>query len=270
MSRKIMLGFSIFMLIISVLSGASDYRIGPKDIIKITVFKLDELNTEVRVSESGFVALPLLGKIKVEGLTPIQLEELLREKLEERFLQDPQVTVFIKEYMHSRVFVLGAVRKPGAYSLLGKNSLLQIIAQAEGLSEFVAGNRIVVIRGEKKIHIEISDLLDDFKPEANLDLEADDLIIVPQERTRYIYVIGEVKMPGLTGIKKSGGITLLEAIARAGGFTDKASRSNVILHRKIEGKIKIFKFDVKDILFGKDKDFEVKEGDIIYVKESIF
>ena len=79
-----------------------------------------------------------------------------------------------------------------------------------------------------------------------------------------------MKQPGLTGIKKAGTITLLEAIARAGGFTEKASKSNVIFHRKEEGKIRIFKFDVKDIIYGKNKDFEVKEGDIIYVKESIF
>ncbi len=270
MKQKIVLAVFIFLLVISFLQAASDYKIGPKDIIKISVFKLDELNTDVRVSESGYIAIPLLGKIKVEGLTSIELEQKLSEKLEEKYLQNPQVTVFIKEYMHNRVFILGAVRRPGAYSMLGKNTLLQMIALAEGLSEFVAGNQILIIRGDKKIFIEIADLLDDFKPESNIAIIPDDLIIIPQERTRYIYVIGQVKMPGLTGIKKSGGITLLEAIARAGGFTDKASRSNVILHRKIKEKIKIFKFDVKDILFGKNKDFEVEEGDIIYVKESIF
>jgi len=248
----------------------TDYRIGPKDLIEFSVFKLQEMNTQARVSSSGFITLPLLGKLKVEGLTAFELEELVAEKLREKYIKDPQVTVFIKEYISRRAFVIGAVHRPGAYQILGDKNLVQLLAEAGGLTEFVAGDTISVIRGEEKITVDMRDIFDEYKHEANIGIQADDLVIIPQERTKYIYVIGEVKNPGLTGIKKAGNITLLEAIARAGGFTEKAAKSNVIFHRKEKGQIRIFKFDVKDIIYGKNKDFDVREGDIIYVKESIF
>jgi len=269
MKRKILVIFVLLILSAFLLKASDDYKIGPKDLIEISVFQLPELNTQARVSQSGYITIPLLGKIKVEGLTAGELENLLAEKLSKKYLQNPQVTIFIKEYVSRRAYIIGAVNKPGPYEIIGKTSLLKIIATAGGFSEFVGGKEITIIREDKKISVKFEDLIDNYKPEENIEILPNDLIIVPQQRVKYIYVIGQVVKPGLIGVSKTGDITLLEAIATAGGFTDKASKSNVILHRKINGKIKIYKFNVKDIIYGKDKDFLVKEGDIIYVKESV-
>ena len=102
----------------------ADYRIGPKDLLDISVFGLGELTKTVRVSEDGRISLPLVGEVEVEGITKAGLEKKLSQLLEEKYLQDPQVTVFISEYQSKRVSVLGAVRNPGPYELLGRQTLL--------------------------------------------------------------------------------------------------------------------------------------------------
>jgi len=115
-----------------------EYKIGPKDLLDISVFGLNDLNRTVRVSEDGTITLPLLGEVKVEGLTKTGLEKKLSELLEEKYLHNPQVTVFIREYQSTRVSVLGAVNNPGLYDLLGRETLMQIISQAGGLTRMPA------------------------------------------------------------------------------------------------------------------------------------
>ncbi len=90
-----------------------EYKIGPKDLLEISVFGQDELNKTVRVSEDGKITFPLLGEVEVEGLTKVELEKKLSRLLEEKYLHNPQVTIFIKEYQSKRVSVLGAVKNPG-------------------------------------------------------------------------------------------------------------------------------------------------------------
>ena len=129
LKRTIIIFITMYLILISPYlfsqkMDTADYRIGPKDLLDISVFGLDELSKTVRVSEDGRISLPLVGEVEVEGITKAALEKKLSQLLEEKYLQDPQVTVFISEYQSKRVSVLGAVRNPGPYELLGRQTLL--------------------------------------------------------------------------------------------------------------------------------------------------
>src|SRR5206468_6050254 len=114
-------------------------------LLEISVFEIPELNRTVRVSERGTISLPLLGEMEVRGLTGMQVEDKLRQALTRKYLQDPQVSVFIREYGSKKVSVIGAVGKPGVYEMLGPRTLLQILSEAGGLAK-EAGAHLFVIR----------------------------------------------------------------------------------------------------------------------------
>ena len=125
--------------------SVEDYRIGSQDLLELQVFGIDALNRTVRVNSRGFISLPLVGLVQAAGLTSEQLEEALAAKLAQDYLQNPQVSVFIKEFTSQRVTVEGAVKKPGVYPLKGRTSLLQTLATAEGLSS-VADTTVRIFR----------------------------------------------------------------------------------------------------------------------------
>jgi polysaccharide biosynthesis/export protein len=111
-------------------TGGSSYKIGPLDVLDISVFKVPELSKSVQVAGSGTINLPLVGEIPAAGKTTQQLERDLTSKLGATYLQNPQVTVFVKEYNSQRVTVEGAVKTPGVYPVRSETSLLQIVAMA--------------------------------------------------------------------------------------------------------------------------------------------
>jgi len=127
-------------------SGPTDYLVGPHDVLDIEVFGAKELTRSVRISEGGDFSLPLVGRVPAAGRTVGQLEQEIAARLEEKYLEDPQVTVFVKEYMSQRVTVEGAVEKPGIITLTGRTSLLQVIALSEGLDDLANPEGIVIYR----------------------------------------------------------------------------------------------------------------------------
>jgi polysaccharide export outer membrane protein len=133
--------------------GVSDYRIGPQDLIDISVFQVADLARTVRVNTAGQISLPLVGTIQAGGMTVQGLEVEIAKKLEEKFLQNPQVTVFIKEYASQRVTVEGAVVRPGIFPLTGRTSLLQCIAISGGFLQLADPKGVVIFRqvGGKKM-----------------------------------------------------------------------------------------------------------------------
>lgn len=253
----------------------ADYNIGPKDLLEISVFGLPELNKTVRVSEEGKITLPLLGEVEVEGLSKTQLEKKLSQLLEEKYLQNPQVTIFIREYQSKIVSVLGAVRNPGTYELLGRQTLLQIISKAGGLSPDAA-EYIIVIRplpdgSSNSLKIPIEDLFIKGDAKLNIPLRPNDIINIPIDEIVHVYVFGQVRNPGAISVKKSNIPTLLRAIAQAGGFSERASKGGVIIKRIGEnGKENKIKVNVKDIIKGKNKDIQLQENDVVYVPQSLF
>ena len=251
-----------------------EYKIGPGDLIDINVFGVDQLNTTVRISESGKVTLHLLGEVEIGGLSKPDLEKKLTQLLT-KYLQEPQVTVFIKEYASKVVYVQGAVAKPAAYPLVGRQSLRQILALAGGFAP-TAGDEIIVIRqlqdgGGSSLTISIEDLMIKGDPKVNIPLEAGDVVSVPADKEIVIYVLGQVRSPGAQEFKKSSKPTLLKAVTKAGGFGDRASKGDVRIKRKnAEGKDIEIKVNAKDILKGKKPDMFLQAEDIIYVGETIF
>jgi polysaccharide export outer membrane protein len=249
------------------------YTIGPKDLLTISVFEVPELNITVRVSEDGTITLPLLGNIEVEGLSRFDLERKLAALLEKNYLKNAQVTIFIKEYQSKRVSVIGAVKSPGNYELIGKQTLLQMLSSAGGLTED-ASDRIIVIRQysdgrSKSLIIDLEELMLKGNPKLNIPIYASDIINVPVERFTDIYVFGQVNNPGHIKMKKVSHLTLLRAIAQSGGFTDRARKSGVIIKRTEAGKEIKIKVNIKKILSGKKPDIILKPNDIIFVPESI-
>jgi polysaccharide biosynthesis/export protein len=121
------------------------YKIGPGDILDVTVFKVAELSKSAQVSEAGTINYPLVGDVPVAGKTPRQVEREMTSMLGARYLQRPQVSVFVKEFNSQRITIEGAVKRPGVYPIQGSLSLLQAVAQAQGMEE-VADEEVVVFR----------------------------------------------------------------------------------------------------------------------------
>jgi polysaccharide export outer membrane protein len=251
------------------------YRIGPGDLLQINVFEVPELTQEVRVSEDGSITLPLLRRVVVEGLTQEGLVQKLTQLLQAGFVKNPQVTIFIKEYKSKQVAVIGAVANPGNFELVGRRNLLQMLSAAGGLTDAV-GNQIYVLRegpdgGASTIPIDVRDLTVNGNPELNIPIEPGDVINVPIDREIRVFVMGRVTTPGPITAKLSEGLTLLQAIAGAGGVAQGAKQSAIMITRKNKAgqEIKI-KVNLKDIIKGKKKDIPLQEGDVVYVPESFW
>jgi polysaccharide export outer membrane protein len=251
-----------------------EYIIGPRDLLEIKVFELPEFDHTVRVSEDGSITLPLLGSVKVGGLTKDKVEKKLAELLD-KFVKNAQLSVFIKEYQSSRVAIIGAVEKPGMYELVGRQTLLQMISQAGGFKENAANEIYVLREGQEgntaSISIDLEDLLLNGNQKLNIPIQPNDIINVPIDRLITIYVFGEVRAPGALQVKLSQKITLLQAIAQAGGLSENASKRGITIKRKDkDGKEIRIQINLNDIIKGKKKDIPLKEGDVVIVKESIF
>jgi len=126
--------------------GTSEYRLGANDQVEISVFGVEELTKTVRVNSNGQVSLPLIGSISAGGMTIPELERELTRRYSDSYLQNPQVTVFVKEFASQRITLEGAVRPPGIYPLTGRTTLLQSIAIAQGLDPLADLGGVVLFR----------------------------------------------------------------------------------------------------------------------------
>ncbi len=127
-----------------------EYHLGPLDLIEVDVFGAAELGRVSRVNTAGFVSLPLIGGVKVAGLTVPEAERKIEEILGEKYMQDPHVTVFIKEYESQKITVEGWVKNPGVFPLKGKTTFLQAIANAKGMDRFAEFSEVAVFRTDEK------------------------------------------------------------------------------------------------------------------------
>jgi len=261
-----------------------DYKIGPEDLLEISVFEDEKLNKTVRVSSQGNVSLPLLGIMRVKGLTSNEVEKEMRDLLAEKYLNDPHVSVFIKEYRNQRISVMGAVEKPGAYEVTGQKTILDLLALAGGLKED-AGQLLFLIRpppledeaGRVKkdsddrtprtFVIDLDGLLARGELALNMPLIHGDVINIPVSGK--IFVGGEVKSPGGFPLKGKR-LTLSQAIALAGGLGPKAAGSGTRIFRYTgngPGK-EIRSANIYAIEKGQEEDLQLKENDIVIVPMS--
>jgi len=247
----------------------NDYKIGPNDLLEIRVFELPDLNLTVRVSEDGSITFSLLGRIEVAGYTAYGLEQKLATVLTEKYVPGgAHVSVFIREYQ--KISVIGAVGQPGMYELVGPTTLLQAIAQAGGLTA-LATDEVYVYRKEADgkqsiISIDLEDL-NSGNRDLNIDLKPKDVISIPIDQTLNVFVYGEVRNPGAIPYLRSKKITLLQAIAQAGGTTEWAKESKVVVKRKDRATGKEMKINVnlKKMIEGKVADIVLEEGDVVIV-----
>jgi polysaccharide biosynthesis/export protein len=255
-------------------AAGADYIIGAEDQIEVNVFELPELKTTTRVQGDGTISLPLLGVVKVAGLTSPGLEARLRDLLEARFLLNPEVAVEVKEHRSSQVSVIGAVAKPGTYQMIGPRTVMQMISEAGGLSKEY-GPDIVILRkaasGTERLEVDLDELITRGNPEVNIAVLAGDIINVPIDRPVYVYVDGAVKNPGQIEGKLSRPVTVLQAVARAGGLTERANlRGAHVLRKNADGTQKQIAVDLKDIRKGKADDLVLEEGDVVVIPETFF
>jgi polysaccharide export outer membrane protein len=255
--------------------GGSDYRIGRQDLLEIRVFDLEELDQTVRVSDDGSISLPLLGTLQVAGLTKGELEGLIARLLEERFVRNPQVTIFVKEYESKKVAVSGAVKKPDTYEMLGEKTLLEMISLAGGLDRDL-GREIVIFRaGEsgaaERIAVDLERLVYAADPALNLRVEPGDIIYVPTVEKVRIFVTGAVKSPNLYEVPRDEPVTVLKAVTLAGGTTDRAAEGRVQILRTLpDGSRVQIPVDLKRIKRGKAEDPVLERDDLVLVPESFF
>jgi polysaccharide export outer membrane protein len=271
-SKKINKGLSALNMKTEGKASISDYVIGPGDLLDIDVFQVPDLKTSVRVSATGDVKLPLVGKIKAGGLSVSELETELSGELE-KYLEEPVVSVFIKEYRSQQIAVIGAVKNPQVYFVSGQKNLLDMLSMAGGLSE-EAGSICYVQRAYneaspmeyyKTIIIDLDELLLKGQVHLNVSMSSGDVIHVPKNGV--FFVDGAVNSPGSFQLK--GKITITQALSMSKGLKYGAERSDIRIYRD-NGKTgrEIVPIDYDSVLEGKSIDISINDKDIIIVPES--
>ena len=252
-----------------------DYKLGPEDVIEVRVFELDQLNRTLRVSGNGKIELPLVGSIEVSGLTPNKVGAQIADRLRDRYVQNPQVSIFITEFKSQKVSLLGAVASPASYPLSGQRRLLQLLAEAGSLGP-EAGNTLYVFRQTEdgrsaRLTVPLNELLLQGDPRWNVLLRPGDVISVPPEQAIAVTVLGAVNSPGVHKLPVGDGATLLKAVALAGGLNERASKKGIQIKRsENDGSETVIKVNLGDILSGKKPDVVLREGDVVVVRESFF
>jgi polysaccharide export outer membrane protein len=245
--------------------GASrgDYTLGPGDVLRIQVFQSQDLTVEARISESGVISYPLLGVVKLAGLSPQQAENLISTRLKEgKFLQNPQVTLNVLQFRSQQVSVLGNVARPGRYPLETTGMRLsEILSVAGGVTPTGADQVILMTTRNgrpQRLEIDLVDMFTTGDLSKDVVLQAGDTLFVNRAPNYFVY--GQVQRPGQYALDR--GMTVAQAIAKGGGLTLRGTDRGVRLHRRIgERNIQVLEPKLDD---------PVKPDDLIFIRESIF
>jgi polysaccharide export outer membrane protein len=264
----------------------ASYVLGPEDQIIIRAFQAQELSDKpIQITGDGYINLPMIGKVKAAGLSVGALEIALTEKLK-NYVRNPQVSVFVAEYHSEPVSVVGSVGNPGVIQLRGRKTLVEVIALAGGLKPD-AGNSIVITREIAHGRIPLPGATDDAggrfsiakvnlrsviearNPQDNILVQTNDVITIP--KAQLLYVVGEVQRPGGYALNEKDSITVLQAVALAGGLTGKASTKKAkILHQNRDSSNRTeLATNVKKILDGTAPDVALHADDILFVPNSL-
>ncbi len=244
-------------------SPQDDYVLGPEDILDIDVYEVEDLKRTVRISPAGFIKLPLVNNIKAAGLTVAELESEIGQKLQQ-YLQEPAVTIFIKEYRSQRITVLGAVRNPQVQTVTRQKFLLDLLSLSGGLAED-AGDICYVQRGSGTVIINLNELLIKGNTALNIPVFSEDVINVPKGGV--VFVDGAVKGPGTFVMK--GTVTLTQVIAMAKGFNDDAIKDQLKVYRNSgTEEMEIIDVDYDKILAENGSDFILKDKDVVIIPTS--
>ena len=272
-----------------------DPVLGPGDLIEVSVFEVEELSKlKARVPPRESIVLPLIGSIPAAGRTASQIEQDIRARLQQRYMHDPQVSVFVLEHKSQHVSVIGAVRQPGVFPLTGRLQVVDALALAQGLSDDAEPLAYLIRRaprgdevrseasearfpaafgqapgaptapGEEMMAAIDLEALVSGREDLNVELRAGDLLSVP--RTGSYYIGGSVERPGAAVLRPK--MTLDQAIMAAGGVTKLADREDIRIYRDSpEGKREVLTFNLDEVEQGKRAP-EVQRNDVIVVGKS--
>jgi polysaccharide biosynthesis/export protein len=242
---------------------AAEYRLGAGDVVRITVFQNPELTLESRLTEGGQISFPLLGAVRLGGLSVTEAEKVLVDGLTKgNFLRNPQVTIIVLQVRGSQANVLGQFNRPGRYPLeMAETKLSDLVALAGGVAP--GGADVIVITGLRngQAFREEVDLPALFGPGG----QARDIVVrngdaIWVDRQPIVYIYGEVQRPGPMRLER--GLTLLQALATGGGLTPRGTEKGIRVHRKsADGQIEVSQPAMTD---------QLREGDVVFVRESLF
>lgn len=256
----LIIGLSLLMAHVADSFGA-DYILGPGDVIRVTVYDNEDLLTDARISDEGFIIMPLLGQVKLLGMTVAQASDHISTLLADGYIIKPQVNIFIQEFRSKKAIILGRINRPGLIEMSGPITLLELISQAGGLADDF-GEKVTIKRVENGkdhvIQVDLKSLIEGGDLKQNIDIRDGDTIYVG--KAGMCYVTGEVQAPN--AYKCSDSITVLKLITLAGGFTGKASKSKVKVVRIVNGAETVFNNVALDM--------PVLPDDVIVVPESFF
>ncbi len=241
-----------------------EYRLGAGDVVRISVFQNTDLSLETRLTEAGIISYPLLGPVRLGGLTVTAAEKLLADGLRNgNFVKQPQVTLLVLQVRGNQASVLGQVNRPGRYPIeVADMRLSDLIATAGGTAS--TGADLVVLTGMrdgKPLRVEV-DLPTLFAPggrDKDVPILNGDTVWV--DRQPIVYIYGEVQRPGPMRLERD--MTLLQALATGGGLTPRGTEKGIKVHRKeADGSVKLLEQPAMT-----DK---LREGDVVFVRESLF
>ncbi len=261
-----------FMSVPPLHAAEPNYVVGPEDELAITVWDHPDLGRKIRVNLEGKISFPLIGEVKAAGRTTIQLENDIKALLAQGYVVDPHVTIQITEYRSQKVSIIGEVNQPGAYPLTKKTTLVEAIAMAGGVKQ-EADHEAMIVRpktGNPKggallpnqvdpndvIKVPLRDVLEGEKTH-NIEVLNGDTVFIP--KIKVFYVTGEAKRPGQYTYLK--GMTVLNAVSTAGGFTEKAAKRKLKVVREKGGKKEEIPVGLENL---------IEPGDTIVVPESFW
>jgi len=257
-------------------STGGDYVIGAGDLLVISALDVSELEkVKVRVGSEGFIRLPLVSTVMVKGQTARQLEGAIADLLGEKYLHNPQVSVFIEEYRSQRIAVLGEVNKPGVYEVSEKRTLTDMLAQAGGITanadqvvyllrKTASAQSSSPVSGEL-LKVDLETLLEGQDPSLNVKVGSGDVISVP--KSGEFFLGGSVKKPGSYPIK--GKLTVDQAIYLGGGLGDDADVTEIQVVRDIGGaKNEVFQMNLEQLRKDGKAGLTLRKNDVVFVGTS--
>ncbi len=267
--KKILLKFHLLLCLLTILvinipspCHSANYYVGHNDVLRITVYDHDDMETKVRVNGNNQILVPLIGYVDIDGLNIAQTTDKLTRLLADGYIINPQVNIFVEEYGSKKAVILGQVEQPGLYELSGQTTLLELISKAGGLTNDAGANAHIKRKDNENkteiIAINLRALMEGGDISQNITINNKDNVYV--SKAGMYYVAGQVKTPDAYKIEKD--TTVLKAIAKAKGFTGKAAKGKVRIIRIIDGK--------ETILKNVPLDTTVMAEDVIVVPESFF
>jgi polysaccharide biosynthesis/export protein len=247
------------------IDAKSSLELGPGDLIHVSVYNMPELDQRLRISDQGTVSLSLIGQVKAAGMTAEDLGQEIALKLRDgNYVKRPSVTVLVEDYTTQGVTVAGEVVKPGIVPLYSSHNLLDVLSASGGLKDTASTEILIRRQGQEGVPERIQLGRDRASLSGSaVKVNPGDQIIVPL--AGIVYMLGDLNRPGGYVMSENGKITILEALAMAGGSTRTAAENSTRLIRPTADGYEDKTISLKNIMLGKEKDFELQPRDIVYV-----